>query len=139
MNYYQAPLTDSLNKKEQFVNELVQTYYPTSIQSSILSIEFNQNALYFTNKDYIWVINSNDIFGFLTLPIQVGTKCLDGPPLNYLVERNSSCTFDSSAVLSQCNNLVTTSLSLKYFIENFKIVPVNYNIFIFDYIILYFA
>lgn len=124
MNYYQAPLTDGLVLKESYVNDLVKAYYPTVIQTTILSIDFDQNATYFTNDDYIWVVTSNGYLGFLRFPIQVGATCVDGPPLNYLDVRNSSCTLDSTAVINECTNSVGTSLSLQYFIQNFKIIPV---------------
>ncbi len=122
MNYYSNPpvLTES------DVNQLVNLYDPLINEPSILTISLNQNATSFTNNDYVWFISTTaSSLGYLTLPLQLGSSCLNGPPLNYLTERNSSCNIDSKTITNLCSNpSATSTLSLAYFIENFKLIPV---------------
>lgn len=126
MKYYQAPTTDGLALKEQYVNQLVKLKYPAIIQPPpISSIDLTQrSASSFTNKDYIWVITSNSYLNYLTLPIQIGTSCNNGPPVNYLLDKNSTCVVRATNIKNECNGQAKT-LSLGYFIENIKITPVN--------------
>ena len=124
MNYYSNPpvLTES------DVNQLVNLYDPLINEPSILTISLNQNALSFTNNDYVWFISTTgSSLGYLTLPLQLGSNCLNGPPLNYLTERNSICNIDSKTITNLCSNpSATSTLSLAYFINNFRLIPVIY-------------
>jgi len=131
MQYYQSPFTDGLgsNSTQNYVNQLVQQHSPYVLESTVFSVELNQSAISFTNEDYVWLITPNSYLGFLTLPIQLYSKCVDGPPVNYLVNTNSSCNVDSSLIFqiqnNSCSNLANSRLGLSYYLNNFKIIPVN--------------
>ena len=84
-------------------------------------------AKYFTNTDPLWVLFSNNAFGYLTLPVQIGPNCRTGPPLTYLNEKTTSCFVTASQITNECNAATPqTSLSLAYFMNNFKIIQVNF-------------
>jgi len=129
MNYYQAPLIENTELKEEYVKRLVDFSYPKSIEPlSYTALALDQNSdKMFSISDYIWILLSNDRLGFFSLPNQIGAKCKSGPPLNYYTNKNSKCVISSAQIRAECNGNPTpaTSLSLKYFIENFKIIKVN--------------
>ena len=124
MQYYQAPFTDGLtsNLTQNYVNSLVQQYVPYVLDSTISSVSLNQSDTSFTSQDYVWLITSNSYLGFLKLPIQFGSKCVDGPPINYLTDSNSSClvdpTLSSQANINSCSNLANSRLSLAFYVNN---------------------
>jgi hypothetical protein len=127
LNYYQAPLTEGA--KEDYVKQLVDFGFPKSIEPlsyNALALDQNLDKI-FNISDYVWILLSNDRLGFLSLPNQVGAKCKNGPPLKYYTNKKSECVLNSAQIRAECNGNPTpaTSLSLKYFIENFKIIKVN--------------
>jgi hypothetical protein len=125
MNYYTPVLSQNLDASN--VNSLVQLYDPPVNKQSILNLQLNQNAPYFTRSDNIWIITSSNVLGYLSIPNQVaGLQCQDGPPLKYLTNKNSSCIIESSTL--SCNDLLGTRFSLDYYtnlLATFKILTVR--------------
>ncbi len=121
MNYYNSPsaITNLNNVVSSFNN-------PSQI--SLKTVQLNQSASSFNVNDNIWLITNNNYLAYLTLPIQFdGTSCRDGPPVNYLSNKNTSCIVNNiNNINPDCTNLPSSSsLSINYFINNFKIITVN--------------
>lgn len=125
MNYYKAPLLDGTNLKEEYVTQLVNSAFPQTTQPlAQYSLQMPQNAEYFKTSDYVWQIYTTNTLDYLTLPIQVGSKCRQGPPVYYLKDKESNCFINSNVIRSECSAGVTSSLSLGYFLNEFKIIQV---------------
>lgn len=56
MNYYQAPLLDSVVLKEEYIKQLVDLIYPLTPQQSIFSVQLPESKDSFDNTDYVWQI-----------------------------------------------------------------------------------
>lgn len=127
MNYYTPVLPDGLNLNEEKINELVQSFRPISNDKSVFNLQLDQTATSFTIKDKIWVLSKDDYFGYLTLPIQVGSdQCREGPPLKYLTDTSSSCTLTNAPSLnSNCGQLANTRFGVEYYVNDFKIIAVR--------------
>ena len=120
--------------KESYVQQLVNTAVPQTNEvtkpysiSTPPFVESQSNGqLYFTNTDPVWILFSNNALGYLTLPVQVGSNCRTGPPLKYFNEKTSNCYVTASQITSECTSATAqTSLSLAYFLNNYKILKVN--------------
>ena len=128
MNYYQTPILDNIPNEEAYIRQLVAGYNPSTSSSNtaIFNARLNQTATQFYTSDYIWVLTDSNYYAFLTLPIQVGPTCRDGPPNFYLKENNSSCVRSISDIQTECKNPGTTSLGINYFKNGFKIINVSF-------------
>ena len=124
LNYYNPPLYNNSILYESMVQQLVDIYDPKPAQSNPYGLTLNQNAAYFNVTDSIWTLNKKNYFGYLTLPVQIdGSECRDGPPLKYLTNKNSTCLIENLNLLN-CSALSATTLSLSYFMNDFKVLSV---------------
>ena len=126
LNYYNPPLYNNSILYEPMVQQLVDIYDPKPAQSqNPYALTLNQNAAYFNVTDSIWTLNKKQYLGYLTLPVQIdGSECRDGPPLKYLTSKNTTCLIENLSSLN-CSTLSDTTLSLGYFMNDFKVLPVN--------------
>ena len=136
LNYYLPPLINNVALKESYVEQLVniavpqtnEVKAPYSINPPPLVDVQNLGAKYFTNTDPVWVLFKNNVFGYLTLPVQIKSNCRVGPPLNYFDETVSYCYATPTQIKNECNSATPiTPLSLGLFINNFKIVQVTFS------------
>lgn len=123
-------MLDSVTLKEDFVKNLVNQVLPASIANDryLGAIDINSRLINsFNSSDYVWLIFSNNIHGYLTLPAQIGSSCANSA-INYLINKNTNCFITTANINRECANTQTTSLSLQYFINNFKIIQVIKNL-----------
>ncbi|CAF0808410.1 unnamed protein product [Brachionus calyciflorus] len=119
LNYYQAPLTDGLVVKEEYVSIIANMVAP-QISTHTFKLPTSQNR--FNKNDYIWTILPNNNVQILKLPSQVGSNCRTGPPVYHYQNKNSKCLISSQNIQQECSQTTTTptTLSLKYFLNEIK-------------------
>lgn len=102
----------------------------------IYALDLNTNNPLFDSTDYVWLLfasnpnTQSNVLGYLTLPIQIGTQCQSGPPLNLYTNKQSQCLQTSTNIYNQCSNIntVNSALKLSFFIGQFAIIQVNNNV-----------
>jgi hypothetical protein len=131
LNYYLAPLINNVELKENYVQELVNIAVPQTVEVTAPysikppSLVDTSGATFFTKADPVWILFTNNAFGYLTLPLQLGPKCRSGPLLNYFDEKTFNCYATLNQIKNECNAATAqTPLSLAFFLSNFKIVKV---------------
>ena len=132
LNYYLPPLINDVEMKENYVQQLVNIAVPQTAEVTAPfslkppSLVETTGATYFTNVDPVWILFQNNAFGYLTLPLQIGPKCRNGPPLNYFGEKTFKCHATLDQIKNECDPLTPqTPLSLGFLLGNFKIVKVT--------------
>lgn len=116
-------LSSDSSLNEDNVNQLVELYDPSVSQQSLFNIELENKESY-DSSDNVWTLFMNNVYGFLTLPVQVaGLECRDGPPVKYLNNKNSSCFARSTGLT--CAGLKDGRFSINYYIRNFKVLTVS--------------
>jgi hypothetical protein len=82
----------------------------------------------FTSNDNVWILKSNNKLGYLLLPSQMNgdTKCGYNTVIRYMQDKETKCIPTPISINTECSdNNALTSLSLKYFLNDFKIIRVN--------------
>lgn len=134
MDSYLASQLLSSSKPQNYIEQLFAPYQNLLTDSnSILTLDFNQKKKLFDTTDYVWVIFSNNVLGYLSLPNQVGSKCNNGPPANMFINKKSNCIQTTSSIINQCQTPnLKTPLAISYFIGKFAIIQVrNHNLSLF--------
>ncbi len=123
MGYYQNPLLDTVENKEEYVNMFV-----ASVLGQNTEEKYIQNKLSFTSGDLVQIAFGNRL-GYLTLPAQLGHSCRSGPPLIYFNNKQTQCTLKLSDATNECRqqnaNNQPSTLSLQYFFNDFDILKVS--------------
>jgi hypothetical protein len=122
MYKYRENLLDgkNLNSIEEFLDK----------ETSRIEVETSANSLgsasYFTNSDNVWILKSNNRLGYLFLPTQINgdTKCSYNTGIRYMEDKTTKCIPTPVSINAECSNNLLTSLSLKYFLNDFKIIRV---------------
>lgn len=122
MNYYLAPLTDSIEIKDSFISLISNAIAPQNVKNAF---EIPSSDYPFNKTNYVYaLLRTNDI-SFLSLPTQVGSTCRPGPPAYHYQDKASNCIISPQNLKDECSATTSSTLSLKYFFNQLKFIKVR--------------
>ena len=127
---FMSSMLNTVTDKQAYVSQLARSSMPSldyvPISADLTSLTLNANATSFTARDFVWTLLASNRLGYLSLPQQVGDTCELAAPTTFLRDKKTACVVPYASIVSQClTPSATSSLSLQYFVDKFKIVRVR--------------